>query len=144
DLFLEVPPLRVAAGDDAYDKLSRAAELWRQEGQHFSAGVAMLDAFDAAWGQPDRMLEALRLGMADLELVISEQAPTSPASLAALYKLRQSTDRTSWFSDADRATVSARVRELSSELANDSSNISETLRMLSPTNEAPKAPSLVP
>ena len=104
DLFLEVPPLRVAAGDDAYDKLSRAAELWRQEGQHFSAGVAMLDAFDAAWGQPDRMLEALRLGMADLELVISEQAPTSPASLAALYKLRQSTDRTSWFSDADRAT----------------------------------------
>jgi hypothetical protein len=116
DLFLEVPPLRVAAGDDAYDKLSRAAELWRQEGQHFSAGVAMFDASDAAWGQPDRMLEALRLGMADLEFVISEQAPTSPASLAALYKLRQSTDRTSWFSDADRATVSARVRELSSEL----------------------------
>ncbi len=116
DLFLEVPPLRVAAGDDAYDKLSRAAELWRQEGQHFSAGVAMLDASDAAWGQPDRMLQALRLGMADLEFVISEQAPTSPASLAALYKLCQSTDRTSWFSDADRATVSARVRELSSEL----------------------------
>jgi hypothetical protein len=34
----------------------------------------MLGAFDAAWGQPDRMLEALRLGLADFERVISEQA----------------------------------------------------------------------
>ena len=116
ELFLEVPPLRVAAGDDAYDKLSRAADLWRKSGQHFSAGVAMLDAFDAAWGQPDRMLEALRLGLADFERVISEQDPSSPASIAALYKLRQSTDRVSWVSDVDRATISARIRELSSEL----------------------------
>ena len=37
---------------------------------HFSAGVAMLDAFYAVWGQPDRMLEALRLGLADFERVI--------------------------------------------------------------------------
>jgi len=116
ELFLEVPPLRVAAGDDAYDKLSRAANLWRKSGQHFSAGLAMLDAFAAAWGQPDRMLEALRLGLADFERVISEQDPSSPASIAALYKLRQSTDRVSWVSDVDRATISARIRELSSEL----------------------------
>jgi hypothetical protein len=117
DLFLEAQPSGMAMGDEAYDKLSRAAQLWRKEGQHFSAGVAMLDASHAAWGQPARMLEALRAAMADLEFVISEQAPTSPASLAALYKLRQSTDRASWFSDIDRATVSVRVRELSSELA---------------------------
>jgi hypothetical protein len=117
DLFLEAQPSGMAMGDEAYDKLSRAAQLWRKEGQHFSAGVAMLDASHAAWGQPARMLEALRAAMADLEVVISEQAPTSPASLAALYKLRQSTDRASWFSDIDRATVSVRVRELSSELA---------------------------
>jgi hypothetical protein len=84
DLFLEVSKSPVAAGDDAYDNLSRAAELWRKEGQHFSAGVAMWDASNGAWGQPDRMLEALRLGTADLEYVISEQAPSSPASLAAL------------------------------------------------------------
>ena len=117
DLFFEAQPSGMAMGDEAYDKLSRAAQLWRKEGQHFSAGVAMLDASHAAWGQPARMLEALRAAMADLEVVISEQAPTSPASLAALYKLRQSTDRASWFSDIDRATVSVRVRELSSELA---------------------------
>jgi hypothetical protein len=116
DLFLEVSRPCVAAGDEAYDKLSRAAELWREEGQHFSAGVAMLDASDAAWGQPGRMLDALRLGIADLEFVISEQASNSPASLAALYKLRQSIQRTAWFSDVDGATVSARIRELSSEL----------------------------
>ena len=116
ELFLEVPPLPVAAGDDAYYKLSRAADLWRKSCQHFSAGVAMLDASDAAWGRPDRMLEALRLGLADFERVISEQDPSSPASIAALYKLRQSTDRVSWFSDVDRATILARIRELSSEL----------------------------
>ena len=38
ELFLEVPTWQVAAGDDAYDKLSRAAELWRKSGQDFSAG----------------------------------------------------------------------------------------------------------
>ena len=116
ELFLEVGPSPVGAGDDAYDKLSRAADLWRKSGQHFSAGVAMLGAFDAAWGQPDRKLEALRLGLADFERVISEQDPSSPASIAALYKLRQSTDRVSWVSDVDRASISARIRELSSEL----------------------------
>jgi hypothetical protein len=47
-LYLEVGTLGVAAGNNAYDRLSRAAELWRADGQYFSAGVAMLDAFDAA------------------------------------------------------------------------------------------------
>jgi hypothetical protein len=79
ELFLEVPPLRTAAGDDAYDKLSRAAELWREDGQHFSAAVCMLDASDAAWGRPDRMLEAIRAAVADFERVVSEQSSSSPS-----------------------------------------------------------------
>jgi hypothetical protein len=117
ELFLEVPPLHVGAGDDAYDKLSRAAELWRKDGQHFSAGVSMLDASDAAWGRPERMLEAMRAGVADLECVVSEQSPSSPVWIAGLYKLRQSLGRASQLFDVDHATVATRVRELGSELA---------------------------
>src|SRR5260221_7856272 len=117
ELFLEVPLVQVAASDDAYDKLSRAAELWRKDGQHFSAGVSMLRASDAAWGQPERMLEAMRAGVADLERVVSEQSPSSPVWIAALYKLRQSLGRISQLFDVDRAIVSTRVRELGSELA---------------------------
>jgi hypothetical protein len=115
ELFLEVGHPRVAAGDEAYDKLYRAAKLWRKDGQHFSAGLAMLDACYAAWGRPNRMLEALRTALTDFERVISEQPPNSPASIAALYKLRQSVNRTSWF-DVDRVTAATQVRELSSEL----------------------------
>jgi hypothetical protein len=115
ELFLEVGPSRIARGEEAYGTLTRAAELWREANQHFSAGVAMLDAFDAAWGRPERMLEALRAALTDFQRVVSEQPPSSPESIAALYKLRQYVSRTSWFDD-DRATVFVRVRELSSEL----------------------------
>jgi hypothetical protein len=116
DLFLEIGPLRVPAGDEAYDKLSRAADLWRRDGQHFSAGVAMLHASNAAWGRPDRMLAALRAGWADFERVNAEESPSSPASIAALYMLRQSLSHASFLSDFDRAAFSSRVGELSSEL----------------------------
>lgn len=115
ELFLDVGHPRLSAGDEAYEKLSRAAELWRKDGQHFSAGLAMLDACDAAWGQPDRMLEALEKGLTDFERAVAEEPPSSPVSIAALYKLRQSVNRTSWFDD-DRSTASTSVRELSSEL----------------------------
>src|SRR5258707_5004014 len=77
----------------------------------------MLRASDAAWGQPERMLEAMRAGVADLERVVSEQSPSSPVWIAALYKLRQSLGRISQLFDVDRAIVSTRVREFGSELA---------------------------
>jgi hypothetical protein len=115
ELYLDAGPRGIAKGDEVYDKLSRAAELWRQDGLYFSAGLAMSDACYAPWGQPDRMLAALRKALTDFEHVVSEEPPSSPASIAALYKLRQSVNRTSWF-DVDPVTVSTQVRELSSEL----------------------------
>jgi len=118
ELFLEVSPMPVAPADEvAYEKLCQAADLWRRDGQHFSAGVAMLRAVDAAWGRPERMGEAQSVALVDFERVISEQAPDSPASLASLYKLRQALDRTLWLFEVDRTTIGNRIRELNSELA---------------------------
>jgi hypothetical protein len=57
ELFLEVGQSPIARGEEAYDTLTRAAKLWREANQYFSAGVAMLAAFDAAWGRPECMLE---------------------------------------------------------------------------------------
>src|SRR5579864_5351032 len=100
DLFLEVPLWRQNVGEEGYDKLICAANLWREASQHFSAGVAMLDAFDASWGRADdRMLQALRAALMDFRHVILAQPPGSPASIAALYKLRQYESRISWFDD---------------------------------------------
>jgi hypothetical protein len=116
ELFLGIGPLLVPADDEAYNKLYRAADLWRRDGQHFSAGVAMRHASDAAWGRPDRMFLALQDGCSDFERVSTEEPPSSPASIAAIYKLRQSLDWVSWLFDIDRTLISSRVRELSSEL----------------------------
>jgi hypothetical protein len=78
ELFLKVGPWLIAGGEEVYDTLTRAAELWREADQHFSAGVAMLGAFRAAWGRPERMLEALRAALMDFQRVVSEQSPNSP------------------------------------------------------------------
>jgi hypothetical protein len=103
ELFLEVGWMPKGPADQGdYEKLCKAADLWRRDAQHFSAGVAMLRAVDAAWGQPERMGEAQNAALQDLDRVISEQAPESPASLASLHKLRQSLDRASWLFEVDR------------------------------------------
>jgi hypothetical protein len=44
DLFNEFGPVRFSRRDEAYEKLTHAADLWRDDGQYFSAGVSMLDA----------------------------------------------------------------------------------------------------
>jgi hypothetical protein len=117
DLFLEVSRWRFGRGADAYDTLLRAAELWRADDQHFSAGLCMLEASDTAWGDPDRMLAAIRIGLSDLERVVAEQRAGSPVWIAAMHKLGQSLYRLSQLFDVDRADISTRVRELNSELA---------------------------
>jgi hypothetical protein len=117
DLFSEVGPMRVNAGDDAYDKVTRAATLWREDGQYFSAGLSMLDASDAAWGNPDRMLAAAQAGLSDLERVVAERELGSTIWIAAMYKLGRSLSRMSLLFDIDRAEIATRVRELDSELA---------------------------
>src|SRR5262249_44337135 len=87
----------------------------RSDGQHFSAGIAMSAAVDAAWGQPERMLEAHNAARSDFEHVISEEAADTPVSLGALQKLIQTLHRSSWLFDIDRTMSHSRVREVSSE-----------------------------
>lgn len=115
ELYLEAAPLLLARGDSAHAMLSRAAKLWREDGQHFSAGMAMLDAFRAAWGDPDVMLGALREAWGDFERVVAEESPSSPASIGALHKLRQSMVEARLL-DIDRSSIATRFAQLSSEL----------------------------
>ena len=78
DLFLQRNSY-VAPGDmDAYARLCQAAELWRIDGEYFSAGMAMLRASDAAWGHPDQMLSAHRAAVMDFEQVMLGNPPDSP------------------------------------------------------------------
>jgi len=117
DLFQQVG-WAVHGNPTAYDTLCRAAELWRAQGQPFSAGMAMLRAVDAGWGRPEMMLDAHHAALRDFERVVVEQPPDTPASLAALHKLRQTLGRALWlFEDEDRSTVRSRIRELESELS---------------------------
>src|SRR5258708_21516994 len=105
DLFRQVG-WSVHGNPDAYEMLCRAAELWRGDGQPFSAGMAMLRAVDAAWGRPEIMLEAHRAALNDFERVVVEQPPDTPAALAALCKLWQTLNRPLWlFHEEDRETV---------------------------------------
>ena len=117
DLFREVG-WAVHGKPDAYEKLCKAAELSRAEGQPFSAGMAMLRAVDAAWGRPEIMLDAHHAALRDFERVVVEQPPDTPVALAALYKLLQTLGRALWlFEEEDRDTVRSRIRELESELS---------------------------
>jgi hypothetical protein len=117
DLFRQVG-WAVHGKQDAYEMLCKAAELWRAEGQPFSAGMAMLRAVDAAWGRPEVMLEAHHAALHDFERVVIEQPPNTPAALAALHKLLRTLGRALWlFEEEDRDTVRSRIRELESELS---------------------------
>ncbi|MBI4488086.1 MAG: hypothetical protein HY694_03285 [Deltaproteobacteria bacterium] len=51
----------------AFERLMRAASLWREVGQHFSAAVAASNAMHAAWGRPDRIAEAENTALADFQ-----------------------------------------------------------------------------
>jgi hypothetical protein len=116
-LFLEVGWL-VHGKPDAYQKLCRAAELWRAEGQSFSAGIAMLRAVDAAWGRPEAMLYAHQAALRDFECVVEAQPSHTPSALAALFKLGQTLNRALWlFEEGDQEIVRYRIREIESELS---------------------------
>src|ERR1700693_4132255 len=79
-LFREIPWF-TGADDVAFEKARSAANLWRQDGQDFSAGVAMLRAVQAAWGDPDRMLGAQNAALLDFQHANSRETPASPASI---------------------------------------------------------------
>lgn len=117
DLFLEVPWFPRHGDKAVYDKLCQAAELWRNGGQDFSAGMAMSRASDAAWGRRDDMLKAQQAAISDFERAIANNPPESPASLTALFKLSQALVRACRLFEVESALTGARVRELNSELA---------------------------
>src|SRR5205823_2157735 len=64
-----------------------------------------------------RMLDAQRLALRDFSRVVSEAAPESLESIAALHKLRKSLAWTPWLFEVDRTLIRTRIRELNSELA---------------------------
>jgi hypothetical protein len=117
DLFLQVNWFSGRGDTAAYDKLCQAAELWRNDRQDFSAGIAMSRACDAAWGRPDDMLRAQQAAIMDYEQAIANNSPESPASLTALFKLGQALVRACRLFEVDSTLTGARVRELNSELA---------------------------
>ena len=116
DLFQQVG-WSVHGKPEAYEALRKAADLWRAE-QPFSAGMAMLRAVDAAWGQSDLMLDAQSAALHDFASVVAEQPPASPATLAALYKTWQTLGRALWLFELENPElVRSRMRELESELS---------------------------
>jgi len=105
-------------GDEAsYNKVCRAAELWRADGQPFSAGIAMWNASRAAWGNPENMNMALRLAQQDFSTVIESNPPQAVPTLAALYKLQQILRDRIDFGFLDPVVGTGDVRTLASELA---------------------------
>jgi hypothetical protein len=80
DLFRRVG-WAVHGKQDAYETLCKAAELWRAEGQPFSAGMAMLRAVDAAWGRPEVMLEAHHAALQST--IVGLRPMTSPLRLVS-------------------------------------------------------------
>src|SRR5262249_23564142 len=101
---------------EAFKKLSEAAELWRTDGNHFSAGVAMASAVDAAWGDPELMYEALTVSVSDFEKVLSTTEKTEQAWVAAATKLIQVLSRLFHYFSSDREASQARIEEIRSEL----------------------------
>jgi hypothetical protein len=71
DLFLQIGSFPRHGDREAYEKLCEAAELWRGDGQYFSAGIAMSRACDAARGRPDDMLKAEQAAIKDFEQAIT-------------------------------------------------------------------------
>lgn len=106
-----------APGNEAaFERLKRAADLWRETGQHFSAGVAMSRAVHVAWGHPDQMAEVHNAALGDFQNALSSNPPASPAGLASLKKLCTELGQTLWLFDADRRVVQTQIRQLDEEL----------------------------
>ena len=118
ELFLGSNGSFVMPGDEiAYARFCQAAVLWRAGANHFSAGMAMLRASDAAWGNPNRMLEAQLVAISDFERVVTDRPTDSVESIAAIHKLIGSLCRTTQLFNVDHARIRTRIRELRSELA---------------------------
>jgi len=100
-----------------FKRLGTAAELWRSDGQFFSAGVAMSRAVHAAWGRPEQMAEAQNTALGDFHHSLAQSAPNSHEALAALHKLRSELSQMLWLFESDRAALRTQIRQLEEEFA---------------------------
>jgi tetratricopeptide (TPR) repeat protein len=102
--------------ETAFQRLNRAAELWRELDQHFSAGMAMSAAVRAAWGRPELMAKAQNTSLEDFRAAVASNPPTSPAGLASLHKLRAELEQTLWLFQTEKRAVKGQIRLLGDEL----------------------------
>lgn len=82
-----------SGSETAFQRLNRAAELWRELDQFFSAGMSMSAAVHAAWGRPEHMAEAENASLEDFRAAVVGNPPESPVGLASLHKLRAELQR---------------------------------------------------
>jgi hypothetical protein len=87
DLFWKAHGNRfLMPGDkNAYELLNRAASLWREQGNFLSAGIAMSDAIDAAWGEGDPVYSCARSALDDFRRCYEESAHCSHEALLAIH-----------------------------------------------------------
>lgn len=105
-----------SGGETVFEQLNRAADLWRELGQHFGAGMAMSAAVRAAWGRPEHMAEAQNACLRDFQAAVVSNPPASPVGLASLYKLRAELGQAQWLFHTDKRAVKSQVRLLGDEL----------------------------
>jgi hypothetical protein len=103
--------------ETAFKSLSLAADLWRETGQYFSAGMAMSIAIQAAWGFPQQMLEAQNAAMEDLRVAVANNPEDSLVGLASLHKLHTSLRQALWLFEMDARATKSQIRSLGEELA---------------------------
>ncbi len=106
-----------SGSETAFQQLNQAAELWRELGQHFSAGMAMSAAIRAAWGRPELMAEARNASLEDFRAAVVGNPPESLGGLASLHKLRSELHQTSWLAQSEQRAVKGQARLLGDELA---------------------------
>jgi len=114
DLFLSVPPFEKS--ETAFNSLSKAAELWRISGLRFSAGMAMLRACDAAWGNPQLMQNAISSAIEDFSAA-AESETRAVQRLVALKKYRQGIQKLKQYFEIDLAEASLEQQKVDSEIA---------------------------
>ena len=84
DLYSAAFQAFAPGNEAAFEQFNRAADLWRNAGQDFSAGMAMSAAVMMAWGRPDRMAEAQNASLRDFQSSVVNNARASPGFLASL------------------------------------------------------------
>ena len=105
EIYVESRHAFFSSGDaTVLEHFKQAADLWRAAGQHFSAGMAMSAAVHAAWGRPDEMTDVGNAALQDFQRAILDNPSMSPATLAALQKLRSELRQALWLFETNKRT----------------------------------------